>query len=137
MTEVGPNTKITISLQTAISVISTVIVGAGIYYNMATETYVDQKISKLEDKIAKLTDQSIENSTDLKLLKQSSQNIETTMKDTMKSLSESINTFETLGNSWNNHFSNSSSGRPTNFSFSNPRNNSHAHPHPPNSSEQE
>lgn len=56
MTDIGPNTKITLSLQTIVSIVITVAMGVLLYANMATEDYVNSKVEKIQTEQSKQKD---------------------------------------------------------------------------------
>ena len=81
---IGPGTKVTFSLQTVFSIIITTAMGAGLYYNMATEDYVDAKIKEaIKDKIVEVKEVADKNEerihkidTAIELLSESNKNHE-------------------------------------------------------------
>lgn len=52
--KLGKDTKVTTSLGTIVSVIATIVMGAGLWYNLADEAYVDKKFDKCTAQIEKV-----------------------------------------------------------------------------------
>lgn len=84
MEELGPNSKVTVSIQTMISIVITVAMGVSLYYTMATESYVDTRIKELDTKVQVHNDKMNAIQTDVKLLQQDIKNHDEEMKNYLR-----------------------------------------------------